>query len=205
MTEEKKYVNKQGKRLDGRKLDETRPIKITAGVLDRAEGSCYLEWGQNKILAGVFGPREALPAHTQNPKQARINVTYRMATFSVPDRKNPRPGRRDIEISKVLAEALSRAVFIEKFPNASIDVFVEVLDSNAGSRVACLTAASVALANAGILPNSQEIVLLQADGVITKEELNQALKLGIKACQNVYELQKKALIEKFEATAKDVK
>ena len=144
------YFDKQGKRVDGRKSDELRPIKIQAGVIPRADGSAYLEWGQNKIMASVYGPRECLPKHSANPYRAVVRYTYRMAAFSVPDRKNPRPGRREIEISKVSGEALSRAIFLERFPNTAIDVFVEVLDSNAGTRVAALTAASVALADAGI-------------------------------------------------------
>jgi hypothetical protein len=49
-----------GKRLDGRRPDEMRKIKIEAGVLHRAEGSCYLEWGGNKIIAAIYGPREAV-------------------------------------------------------------------------------------------------------------------------------------------------
>ncbi len=150
MTEQNVNYTKTGKRLDGRAFDELRPIKMQVGVLGNAEGSAYLEWGQNKVIAAVYGPREALPKHTQNPYKANINFKYRMASFSVPDRKNPRPGRRDIEISKVCGEALERAVFVERFPNTAIEVLVQILDSNAGSRVAGLTAASLALADAGI-------------------------------------------------------
>ncbi len=144
------YVDKAGKRVDGRKVHECRPIKIEVGVIPRADGSAYLEWGQNKVIASVYGPRECLPKHLADPYKAVVRYTYRMASFSVPDRKNPKPGRREIEISKVSAEALSKAIFVERFPNTAIDVSVEILDSNAGTRVAALTAASVALADAGI-------------------------------------------------------
>lgn len=144
------YVDAKGKRLDGRKTDELRPIKIKAGVIPRADGSAYLEWGQNKVFAAVYGPRECLPKHTASPYKAVIKFEYRMATFSVPDRKNPKPGRREVEISKVCGEALERAIFVERFPNTAIDITVEIVDSNAGSRIAALTAASVALADAGI-------------------------------------------------------
>src|SRR3989344_1151586 len=144
------YVDSKGKRLDGRKVDELRPIKIKVGVIPRADGSAYLEWGQNKIVAAVYGPREALPKHIQNPYKSLVRYVYRMASFSVPDRKNPKPGRREIEISKVSGEALERAIFLEKFPNTQIDVNVEIVDSNAGSRIAALTAASVACADAGL-------------------------------------------------------
>ena len=139
-----------GKRLDGRKPDELRNIKIEAGVLHRAEGSCYLEWGGNKVYAAVYGPREAIPRHTQNPLRAIVNAKYNMAAFSVEDRKRPGPDRRSREISKVISEALENVILVEKYPRASIDVNIEVLNAEAGTRCAGLTAAGVALADAGI-------------------------------------------------------
>lgn len=139
-----------GRRLDGRKPDELRKIKIEVGVLHRAEGSCYLEWGDNKILAAVYGPREAVPRHTQNPLKAIVNARYNMAAFSVDERKRPGPDRRSREISKVISEALENVIIVEKFPRASIDVNIEVLDAEAGTRCAGLTAAAVALVDAGI-------------------------------------------------------
>jgi len=139
-----------GKRLDGRNPDELRKIKIEVGVLHRAEGSCYLEWGDNKVLAAVYGPREAVPRHTQNPLRAIVNARYNMAAFSVDDRKRPGPDRRSREISKVISEALEHVILLEKFPRASIDVNIEVIDAEAGTRVAGLTAAAIALVDAGI-------------------------------------------------------
>jgi len=150
MTEQNVDYRKTKKRLDGRKMNEIRPLSIKVGVIDNADGSAYLEWGQNKVYAAVYGPREALPRHSADPYKSVIKVEYRMASFSVPDRKRPGPNRRDQEISKVLAEALERSVFVEQFPNTEIGVYVEVIDANAGSRVACLAAASCALADAGL-------------------------------------------------------
>jgi exosome complex component RRP41 len=139
-----------GKRIDGRAIDELRPIKIEAGVLHRADGSCYLEWGGNKIMVAVYGPREAVPRHTQNQLRAIVNARYNMAAFSVDDRKRPGPDRRSREISKVTSEALEKILLLEKFPRAAIDVNIEVLNAEAGTRCAGLTAAGVALADAGI-------------------------------------------------------
>ena len=73
-----------------------------------------------------------------------------MAAFSVEDRKRPGPDRRSREISKVISEALERIIITNKFPRAAIDVNIEVLDAEAGTRCAGLTAAGVALADAGI-------------------------------------------------------
>ena len=142
--------DKKGMRLDGRKLDELRPIKIEAGVLDRADGSCYLEWGDNKVIAGVYGPREVHPRHMQNPLRGIVRARYNMTPFSVSERKRPGPDRRSTEISKLISEALENVVLTDRFPRTTVDVFIEVLEASAGTRCAGLTAASVALADAGI-------------------------------------------------------
>src|SRR5439155_753787 len=145
---ELKLIDAKGIRLDGRRFDELRPIKIEAGVLKKADGSAYLEWGNNEVRAAVYGPREAHPRHLQDPAKALVQCRYNMAPFSVSDRKRPGPDRRSVEISKVISEAFSAVVFVEQFPRTSVDVFIEVLQADAGTRCAGLTAASVALADA---------------------------------------------------------
>ncbi|MDD1765559.1 MAG: exosome complex exonuclease Rrp41 [Methanomassiliicoccales archaeon] len=147
---EGKMIDENGLRVDGRKVDELRQIKIEAGVLKRADGSAYVEWGKNKVLAAVYGPRECHPRHLQDPSKALVQCKYNMIAFSVSDRKRPGPDRRSVEISKIISEALEYVVFTEYFPRTSVDVYIEILQANAGTRCAGLTAASVALADAGI-------------------------------------------------------
>ncbi|MHB1439407.1 MAG: exosome complex exonuclease Rrp41 [Cuniculiplasma sp.] len=147
---DKKLINENGVRLDGRGDEEIRPIRITTNVLERADGSAFMEWGGNKIMVAVYGPREAYPKHTQDIEKSVIKARYNMAAFSVDERKRPGPDRRSTEISKVISEALSAAVLVEQFPRTQIDVFIEVIQADAGTRIASLTAASVALASAGI-------------------------------------------------------
>ncbi len=145
-----KLITDDGLRLDGRRADEIRPMKIEIGVLSRADGSCYLEWGKNKVLVGVFGPREVHPRRTQRADTAVIRYKYNMASFSVEDRARPGPSRRSIEISKVSREAFEPVIMTELFPKTAIDIFVEVLQADAGTRTAAINASSVALADAGI-------------------------------------------------------
>jgi exosome complex component RRP41 len=145
-----KLIDEKGLRLDGRRPDQLRKITIKAGVLKRADGSCYLEWGGNKVIAGVHGPREVHPRHDQDATQAIVRCRYNMSPFSVDDRKRPGPDRRSQEISKIMSEALAPVVLTTMFPRTAIDVFCEVLEAEAGTRCAALTAASVALADAGI-------------------------------------------------------
>ena len=160
-----------------------------------------------------------------------------MASFSVSDRKRPGPDRRSTEISKVVGEAIESVIFTELFPRAVVDVFIEVLQADAGTRVAGLTAASVALADAGIpmkslitacaagkidgevvldlnkiednkgdadlpmaiIPTTGEVVLMQMDGHLTVEEFRKARDMVIKACYEIYEVQKDALKRRYAA------
>lgn len=232
--EPKKFII-DGKRLDGRKPDEMRAVKIQAGVLKRADGSACVEWGGNKVMAACYGPREVHPRHLARSDKAILRCTYSMAPFSVSDRKRPGPDRRSVEISKVTRLALEPVIFTNLFPRTTIDVFIEILQANAGTRCTGITAASVALADAGIpmrdlvtacaagkvggkvvldlfdiednygeadlpvaiIPKNMEITLLQMDGNFTRTEFEKALKLAIGGCMEIYELQKKALRDKY--------
>jgi exosome complex component RRP41 len=233
-------INKQGLRLDGRRPDQMRALKIEAGVLKQADGSCYLEWGGNKVLAAVYGPRECHPRHDQDPTKARVRVRYNMAAFSVSDRKRPGPDRRSQEISKISSEALEHVVLASLYPRNAIDVYIEVIEAEAGTRCAGVTAAAVALADAGIpmrgmvsavaagkiddvvcldlsreednfgqtdfpiaiVPKTGEIVLLQQDGHFTPAEVDQALEMATKAAMEIYEIQKQALLTRYQSAAK---
>lgn len=223
-----------GIRLDGRRPDELRPIKIKVGVLNRADGSCYLEFGRNKVIAAVYGPREVHPRHQQKSTSAVVRYRYNMASFSVEERKRPGPDRRSIEVSKVSREALEPVIFQEYFPRSAIDIFVEVLQADAGTRAAGINAASIALADAGIPMKSLvsacavgkvddtlvldlfkdednygqcdmpiamtpdgNITLIQMDGHLTRDEFTEAIEMAKKGCLAIYEMQKTALIEKY--------
>ena len=147
---QEKLIDKKGVRLDGRKADELRPLKLEVGVLSNADGSAYIEHGKNKILAAVFGPREMHPKHLSRPDRMVIRCRYHMAPFSVQERKSPAPSRREVELSKVIREALEPALFPELYPRTGIDVFVEVLQADGGTRCASITAAALAIADSGI-------------------------------------------------------
>jgi exosome complex component RRP41 len=145
-----KLIDKKGCRLDGRKFDELRSIKLEVGVLSNADGSAYIEQGKNKILAAAYGPREVHPKHLTLNDRMLLRCRYHMAPFSVQERKSPAPSRREVELSKVIREALEPAIFLEYYPRTGVDIFVEVLQADGGTRCAALTAAALALADAGI-------------------------------------------------------
>jgi len=123
---------------------------MSVGVLKNAQGSALVSYGKTTVLAAVYGPREALPRHLTLPDRAILRVRYHMAPFSTTERKSPAPTRREVELSKVIRESLEASVFTELYPRTTIDVFIEVLQADGGTRTTSLTAASLALADAGI-------------------------------------------------------
>jgi exosome complex component RRP41 len=178
--ETEKLIDKKGIRLDGRKMDELRPVKMEIGILPNADGSAYLEQGKNKILAGVYGPKEAHPRHIAQQDRAVIQCRYHMAPFSVDERKSPAPSRRDVELSKVIREALEPAVFLKYYPRTAIQVYIEVLQADGGTRCAGITTAALALADAGI-PMRDLVVACaagKADGKMIVDLMDQEDKVG---------------------------
>jgi exosome complex component RRP41 len=139
------------KRHDGRDWLETRPIIAKAGVVKKADGSGYFKIGKTEAYAAVYGPREMHPKFMQNPKGGVLRCNYNMMPFSgAGERVKPGPSRRSKEISMVTEKSLLPVVNLEDYPNAVVDVFIELPQTDAGSRCAGICAAAIALADAGI-------------------------------------------------------
>jgi len=139
------------KRLDGRKPEDLREMEAKAGVIPNATGSAYFKAGNTIAYAAVYGPRELIPRFLQNPKTGLIRCHYNMLPFSGSgDRIRPGNKRRSQEISMVMKSSLNLVVDLKDFPNSVVDIFVEFPQTDAGSRCAAISAAAIALADAGI-------------------------------------------------------
>ncbi len=143
-------IDENGKRMDGRGPADLREISIETGVVPVADGSCRMIWGTNEAIVSVYGPMEAHPRKIQRQDSAVLAVEYNMAPFSTTDRMRPGFNRRSKEISKVTKDALESVVLLELYPRSKIQVNIEIISAEAGTRCVGLTAASVALADAGI-------------------------------------------------------
>ncbi len=143
-------MNVEFVRDDGRRPKEMRPFNLKVGVIKNADGSAEIRLGGNWIMVAVYGPKEHHPKFKISQERAILNCRYHMAPYSVTERKSPRPSRREIELSKVIKEALEPALLLEQFPEVGIDVYIEVLQAEGSTRVASITAAAVALADAGL-------------------------------------------------------
>lgn len=234
MTKQEKF-----ERPDGRKMDEIRPIEAKAGIIKRADGSAMFRIGSTVAYASVHGPRELYPKFLQNPGKGILRCNYNMMPFSGSgERVRPGGSRRSKEISMVTENALMPVLDLSEFPNAVVDVFIELPQTDAGSRCAGICAASMALADAGIVmkdlvaavsvgnlngnlvvdlnkeeedmephvadipiayvQSTKEITLLQMDGPISQEDLKKVLEMGMKACEKIIDVQRKALKDKYK-------
>lgn len=146
MTEKSLYT----KRFDGRKIDEIREISAKVGVVPNADGSAIFAQGDTIAIAAVYGPKILNPKHCQNPEKGVLRVHYNMLSFSVGERIRPGVSRRSQEISKVTEWALTPVVMLDELPGTVIDVHINIIQANAGTRCAGINAAAMALAHAGV-------------------------------------------------------
>ena len=138
-------------RIDGRGFDETRPIEAKVGVIQRADGSAMFKIGNTWAYAAVYGPRNLHPKFLQDPQKGILRCNYNMMPFSSSgERVRPGGSRRSKEISLVTGKALLPVLNLDEYPNSVVDVFIELPQTEAGSRCAGICAASMALADAGI-------------------------------------------------------
>ncbi|KAM9121966.1 exosome complex component MTR3 [Pangshura tecta] len=132
----------------GREAAALRPLLARAGLLSQAEGSAYVELGGGtKVLCAVRGPREAAEG------RGRLLCEFRRAPFSGRGAR-PRPGpaaaARERELGLALQEALAPAVRLARYPRARLELTALVLQDGGSALAAALSAAALALADAGV-------------------------------------------------------
>ena len=138
-------------RLNKRKFDETRKIEAKVGVIPNADGSAYFKIGNTWAYAAVYGPRNLHPKFMQDPSKGILRCNYNMMPFSSSgERVRPGGSRRSKEISLVTEKALLPVLDLREYPNSVVDVFIELPQTEAGSRCAGICAASMALADSGL-------------------------------------------------------
>ncbi|GAB4815311.1 hypothetical protein N2152v2_002357 [Parachlorella kessleri] len=107
--------------------------------------------GNTKVLAAVFGPKEVSQRSQLDTTGAIVRCEYAMAAFSTGERrKRGKTDRRSTELSMVIRNTLEQTIMRELLPRSQIDVYVQVLQADGGTRCACINAAFLALADAGV-------------------------------------------------------
>jgi len=136
-------------RVDGRKAEEMRPMFIKTKVVTRAKGSAYLEVGDTKVICSVFGPREVSKREDFSMTGA-VCVEFKFATFSEKCRRGHQQDNQEKDLSLLLQEALQPAIISHTFPKCQVDISITVLENGGSALSSAITAASIALVDAGI-------------------------------------------------------
>lgn len=126
-------------------------MRAELGVIHSADGSASFEMGNTRVLAAVYGPHEVTNRSQALHDRALVRCEYSMATFSTGERRRRSKGdRRSTEISLVIKQTMEAAILMHLLPRTQIDIFVQVLQADGGTRCACINAATLALADAGV-------------------------------------------------------
>lgn len=147
-------ILEKGKRLDGRALDEVRPIMCEVGVLPRAHGSALFTRGETQALVvATLGSAddEQLVDGLCGDYKERFLVHYNFPPFAVGETgRLGAPGRREIGHGRLAWRALHPLVpTAAKFPY-TIRLVSEILESNGSSSMATVCGSSLAMMDAGV-------------------------------------------------------
>ncbi|XP_068943582.1 exosome complex component MTR3 [Petaurus breviceps papuanus] len=133
-----------------------RPVYARAGLLSQAKGSAYLEAGRTKVLCAVSGPRPVEGERAAaGSAGGRLLCDFRRAPFSGPRRRR-RPagaaggGAEERELALAMQEALEPAVRLGRYPRAQLEVSALLLEDGGSALAAAVSAAALALADAGV-------------------------------------------------------
>ncbi|MCD7822765.1 MAG: polyribonucleotide nucleotidyltransferase [Oscillospiraceae bacterium] len=178
----------EGKRVDGRTLDQIRPLAAEVGLLPRVHGSGLFTRGQTQVLSiATLAPvsecqkLDGLDEETEK----RYMHQYNFPSYSVGETKASRgPGRREIGHGALAEKALVPVLpSVEEFPYA-IRVVSEVLSSNGSTSQGSICGSTLALMDAGV-PIKAPVAGISC-GLITKEDGSFATMVDIQGLEDFF-------------------
>ena len=150
----RRWLLNEQKRVDGRKMDEIRPLDAQVGLLPRVHGSGMFTRGQTQVLTvltlGPMSDAQMLDG-IDSEESKRYMHQYNFPSYSVGETKPSRgPGRREIGHGALAERALLPVIpSVEKFPYA-LRLVSEVLSSNGSTSQASVCGSTLALMDAGV-------------------------------------------------------
>ena len=144
----------EGKRVDGRKMDEIRPLSAEVGLLPRVHGSGLFTRGQTQVMTiatlGAVNEAQFLDGIDEEETK-RYMHQYNFPSYSVGDARPSRgPGRREIGHGALAERALAPVIpSVEEFPYA-FRLVSEVLSSNGSTSQGSICGSTLALMDAGV-------------------------------------------------------
>jgi len=169
----REYILKESKRVDGRRLDEIRPLSSSVNILPRAHGSGLFQRGQTQVLTvatlGPLGDVQMLDG-IDLEETKRYMHHYNFPSYSVGECRPSRgPGRREIGHGALAEKALEPVIPSEdEFPYA-IRLVSEVLMSNGSTSQGSVCGSTLALMDAGV-PIKAPVAGISAGLVVDEED-----------------------------------
>ena len=122
---------------------------LKTGVISQAAGSAYAEFGGTKLMVGIYGPRQSDRKETFSDN-GRINCEFELS--KIPKTQQEIFAQKELqrELSAAVQTALEAVVKVETFPKLVLDVFCTVLEKGGAEVPIAITAAALAIADAGI-------------------------------------------------------
>ena len=176
------------KRVDGRRMDEIRPLGSEVGLLPRAHGSGLFTRGQTQVLTvatlGTLSEAQLLDG-LDNDKEKRYMHHYNMPGFSTGEAKPARsPGRREIGHGALAERSLVPVLpSVEEFPYA-IRLVSDVVSSNGSTSQGSVCGSTLALMDAGV-PIKAPVAGISC-GLITAEDGSCDTMLDIQGLEDFY-------------------
>ncbi len=144
------------KRIDGREVNELRPVKITRDFLKYAEGSVLIEMGNTKVIVAVSIEDGSVPPFiksqnaTAEVKGGWLTAEYSMLPRAGKDRSarastKGKPDGRSLEIQRLIGRVLRTICDPKKIGERTIYIDCDVIQADGGTRTASITGAYVAL------------------------------------------------------------
>ena len=148
-------ILEERKRIDGRGLEDIRPISCEVGILKRPHGSSLFQRGETQSLAtvtlGSGGDEQRIDSIMTPDATKRFILHYNFPPFSVGEVKPLRsPGRREIGHGALAERALERVLPDSSKFGYTIRLVSEILESNGSSSMATVCAGTMALLHAGV-------------------------------------------------------
>jgi ribonuclease PH len=137
-------------RVDGRKADELRRIKITRNYLKNVEGSALIEMGETKVICAAT-IEESVPPFLRGKGTGWVTAEYAMLPRSSAQRiqrERNKVGGRTHEIQRLIGRSLRSVVDMEALGERSVLIDCDVVQADGGTRTASITGAYIALVDA---------------------------------------------------------
>jgi ribonuclease PH len=139
-------------RIDGRAPDELRPVQMTLGFMPYAEGSCFVEMGDTKVICTATID-DGVPRWLAGKQTGWVTAEYGMLPRSSPERiarevNRGRPGGRTQEIQRLIGRSLRAITDMSAIGERTVWIDCDVVRADGGTRTAAITGAFVAVAQA---------------------------------------------------------